>query len=362
MQFVTCNYLHFVIDMRASLLTGIQKIELQDVAGPGQVGDTEVLIKVGPVGVCGSDIHYYSEGKIGEQIANYPFRIGHECSGIVEEVGKKVSKVRSGDRVAIDPAVPCQDCDQCRRGRYHTCLNNMFLGCPGQLDGSLAEFIIMPEMCCFPIDESLTLDHATMSEPLSIGYYATQLASVTNQQELKIGILGVGPIGLSVLLCLKAQGHHQISVTDKLDYRLEIARNAGAHWSGNPLDQDMEGEWVEYEPDLLDIVFECCGQQDGLDQGVRMLRPGGKLILIGIPSLDRISFQADSLRRKELSLHNVRRQLDCVQPVLDLIRDGKINPDLMVTHRFKPEQTGEAFHKVSRYEDGVIKAMIDFGP
>jgi len=108
------------------------------------------------------------------------------------------------------------------------------------------------------------------------------------------------------------------------------------------------------------VIFECCGQQEALDQAVRMLKPGGKLILVGIPSVDRITFPSDSMRRKELSLFNVRRQLDCVQPVLDLMRERKINADFMVTHRFKPEETAEAFRMVSAYEDGVIKAMVDF--
>jgi len=346
--------------MKASVINGIREIQLVDFANPSEVGDHEVLIKVGPVGVCGSDIHYYLEGKIGEQIVEYPFRVGHECSGVVAEIGKSVARLKPGDRVAIDPAVPCGNCDQCRKGRFHTCLNNMFLGSPKQLDGSLAEYIVMPETCCFVIDESLTLDHATLSEPLSIGFYSTRLASLHLETSVKVGIMGMGPIGLSVLLSSRAQGIGDIYVTDKLDYRLDFALKAGALWSGNAGDPEMEAKWVEQEPDLLDVVFECCGQQEALDQAVRMLKPGGKLILVGIPSVDRITFPSDSMRRKELSLFNVRRQLDCVQPVLDLMRERKINADFMVTHRFKPEETAEAFLMVSAYEDGVIKAMVDF--
>ncbi len=346
--------------MKVSVLTGIENIELVELPDPGEAGAKEVRIKVGPVGICGSDIHYYSEGRIGGQVAKYPFRIGHECSGIVEQVGKEVTRVQPGDRVAVDPSVPCMECDQCSRGRHHTCLNNLFLGCPGQLDGSLAEHIIMPEFCCFPIDARLSLDHATLSEPLSIGYYATRLADVASQPDLEIGILGMGPIGFSVFLCLQAQGQRQISVTDKQAYRLEMARSAGAQWTWNPGDPEMEKIWIDQHPNLLDIVFECCGKQEAMDQGVRMLRPGGKLILIGIPSFDRISFLADSFRRKELRVQNVRRQLDCVQPVLDLMTQGKINADFMVTHRFKPEESAAAFRKVSTYEHGVMKAMVDF--
>ena len=135
---------------------------------------------------------------------------------------------------------------------------------------------------------------------------------------------------------------------------------AGATWTGNPLKQDIVTGITDKEPLLLDTVFECCGQQEAMDQAVSLLKPGGKLMIIGIPEFNRWSFSVDELRHKEISLVNIRRQLDCVQPVLDLMADQKINATQMITHRFPFEQSAMAFELVADYRDGVMKAMIEF--
>ena len=128
------------------------------------------------VGVCGSDIHYYTDGKIGSQVVQYPFTVGHEGAGTVCEVGSGVLRIKPGDRVAIDPAMPCFGCDQCLSGRFHTCRKLLFLGCPGQAEGCLSDYIVMPEHSCFVLPATMSFDEAVVSEPLAIGYYATKLA------------------------------------------------------------------------------------------------------------------------------------------------------------------------------------------
>src|SRR5690554_4064702 len=137
--------------MKKIVLTGIRNMASVDVPEPLALRDNEVKIKVASIGVCGSDIHYYKEGKIGTQVVEYPFAVGHECSGIIQEAGAGVRHVKAGDLVVIDPAVPCGDCDQCLTGRPHTCRNNRFLGCPGQLEGCMSEYIVMPAFTCFPV-------------------------------------------------------------------------------------------------------------------------------------------------------------------------------------------------------------------
>lgn len=344
--------------MKAIQLTGIQKMELREVPDPVIQGEKDVLIRLGSIGVCGSDIHYYSEGRIGGQVVEYPFTVGHECSGRVEKVGPGVRRVKPGDRVAIDPAMPCGRCDQCASGRSHTCRKLRFLGCPGQAEGCLSERMVMPEDCCFPIREGMTLDQAALSEPLAIGVYAVRQS--VPMKGKRIGILGAGPIGLSVLLPARAQGAERIYVTDKIDARLEAARRAGAAWAGNPDREDVSARVAEKEPLLLDAVFECCGEQEAIDQGIDMLKPGGKLMIIGIPRVTRLSFSVDKMRHKEICIQNVRRQNHCVQPTLDLIDRREVDVDVMVTHRFPFEETAKAFDLVANYRDGVIKAMIHF--
>jgi len=301
-------------------------------------------------------VHYYTTGRIGSQVVKYPFRVGHECAAIVQETGLGVTRVKPGDRIAVDPAVPCHRCDQCLCGRQHTCRNLRFLGTPGQGEGCLCEYIVMPEQSCFLIKPDTTLEQAAIVEPLSIGVYSVKLS--IPMQGARIGILGCGPIGLSVLMPALVQGAEKVYVTDKIDLRLNVARRAGAAWTGNPDKEDVVAKICDQEPLLLDAVFECCGQQEALDQAVQLLKPGGKLIIVGIPEIDRVSFSIDDIRRKEICIQNVRRQNKCVRPAIDLIESGRINVDFMITHRFTLEQTKEALDLVADYRDGVVKAMI----
>jgi L-iditol 2-dehydrogenase len=342
--------------MKAVVLTGIQQMELREVPDPRIERDGDVLLRMGAVGVCGSDIHYYTRGRIGSQVVRYPYKVGHECAGTVEAVGRTVTRVKPGDRVAVDPAMPCGRCDQCLADRPHTCRRLGFLGTPGQADGCLCEQIVMPEGSCFPIRPTTTLERAAISEPLAIGLYAVRLGLPIKGKT--IAILGAGPIGLSVLLCAMHERTGKIYVTDKIRNRLEAARGAGAAWTGNPDRQDVARGILQAEPLQLDVVFECCGQQEALDQAVDLLKPGGKLVLVGIPEEDRISFSIDLLRRKEIAILNVRRQNHCTRAALDLIENGNVTVDFMITHRFPLARTKEAFDLVAGYRDGVIKAMI----
>ncbi len=334
-------------------------MQMMEVETPKIVNPTDVLIKMKVLGVCGSDIHYYVSGKIGSQVVKYPFPVGHEGSGEVVETGSGVTHVKVGDRIAIEPAMPCFKCDQCMEGRHHTCRNLKFLGCPGQADGCLSEYIVMPETSCFPIPESMSYDQAAISEPLAIGVYAVRLANMDYAGK-NVGILGFGPIGMSVLLPLLQKGAKNVYVTDKIDGRLAIAKKSGAIWTGNPDTEDVVALVKELEPALLDIVFECCGKQEAVDQAIDMLKPGGKLLIIGIPEFNRWSFPVDKMRHKEIAIQNVRRQNGALEETLELLAEGKVDVSRMPSHRFKFANTKQAFDLVAGYADGVMKAMIDF--
>lgn len=344
--------------MKSMKLTGIRQMEMKEVPTPSVLKEHEVLIRMKTLGVCGSDIHYYTTGRIGSQVVEYPFAVGHEGAGQVEKVGSSVTRVKPGDRIAIEPAMPCWECDQCRAGRPHTCRNLKFLGCPGQAEGSLSEFIVMPESSCFPIPDQMTNDEAAISEPLAIGLYAVRQS--VPMAGAAVGILGFGPIGMSVLLPARALGARSIYVTDKINERLTIAKKSGADLTANPLVDEVVDTFIRAEPALLDVVFECCGQQEALDQAIQLLKPGGKLMIIGIPEFDRWSFEADTARRKEVTIQHVRRQNEALQPALDMLAEGTIQVAGMATHRYSFESAGEAFELVAGYRDGVMKAMIDF--
>ncbi len=343
--------------MKAAVLTGIRRMEVREVPDPKIGKDTDVLLKIEKVGVCGSDVHYFETGRIGSQVVQFPFIVGHECAATVAAVGKGVRHVKVGDQVVVEPAVSCHACDQCNQGRENTCFRLRFLGTPGQGDGCLSEFIVMPEECCFPINGKISIEQGVLCEPLAIGAYAVQQARLRRAAD--IAILGAGPIGLSCLVCAQAEGIRACYMTEKIEGRMETARQGGATWVGNPLKEDVVAAILKQQPLGVDVAFECAGQQETIDQGIDVLKAGGKLVLVGIPREDRVSFEIDKIRRKEVTIVNIRRQNGCTGRAIDQVASGKVKPDFMVTHRFKLDQVQEAFELVAGYRDGVVKAMIE---
>jgi len=344
--------------MKQVVLTGVKMMKLIEVPIPEITDAKDVKIKLSTIGVCGSDIHYYSEGKIGSQVVEYPFAVGHECSGIIEEIGSEVTNVKVGDLVAVDPSVHCGHCDQCKAGRPHTCRNNRFLGCPGQLEGCLSEYIILPSFTCYPVTGKLNAIQAALIEPLSIGVYAVKLAGIEDKKST-VGIFGAGPIGLSILMKLLADGITNNTIIEPLDYRLEKADEVGAKYLINPTEIDVLSVVQKHEELLLDVVFEASGEQDAVNNALKILKPGGKLVLVGIPPEAQYTFDMDIMRRNELTVINVRRQNHCVEEAIDLVVSNKIDVEKMVTHEFNLEETPVAFDVVEGYKFGAIKAMIN---
>jgi L-iditol 2-dehydrogenase len=342
--------------MKAAFLSGLRQIEIGETPEPQLTSSHDVLLRVDAVGVCGSDVHYYRTGRIGAAVVKFPFVMGHEFAGTIEKTGDEVRELKAGQRVAIDPLVACGDCDQCRAGRPNTCRNQRFMGQPGELAGSLAEYLALPAECCHPVPDSMTDGQAAMIEPLSIGVHAQRLAQM--EAGAKIAILGSGPIGLSVLLACRAAADCTAYVTDLIDGRLAMAAQQGARWTGNPNKSDVINAIGEVEPAGVDFVFECAGEQETLNQAVELLKPGGTLVIVGIPEFDEISFPVHTLRRKELTIKNVRRQNHCMASAIELVSSGRIDVDPLMTHHFPLGETGAAFDMVSGYRDGVIKAII----
>jgi len=316
--------------MNCASLINPGKIHIREVAKPEINSDTDVLLKIMAVGICGSDLHYFLNGRIGDQVIDYPFTPGHECAAVVEKTGPKVTRLKPGDRVAVDPAVSCGRCDQCLSDRPHTCRKLRFLGCPSQLEGCLSEYIVIPEQNCYPFAKSMTFPKGVLVEPFSM---------------------------LSVLLAAQKADIPAIYITDKIQSRIEAALNAGAIWGGNPDESDIVRA-IQNQTSGLDVVFECCGDQAALDMAIELLNPGGKLLILGIPEIDRISFNINRLRRKEISIQNIRRQNQCFQTALNMIKNGSAEVDFMVTHTFPLSKAQNAFELASSYEDGVIKAII----
>ena len=342
--------------MKAAVLAGPGRIEIREVPKPEIKNSRDVLLRVMRAGICGSDLHYYVPGYFEADDVVYPLVPGHECAAVVEEVGSGVSRLRPGMRAAVDPAIACGRCDQCRAGRPHTCRNIDFLGFPGQLGGGLAEFISVPEANVFPLPDGVSFEEGALVEPLAIGMYAVSLAGGTRGKS--VGILGTGPIGLCVLLAARAEDCGPVFVTDKVEDRLRAAAAAGASWTGNPDVVDIAADIPACEPAGLDLVFECCGDQAALDQALAILKPGGMLLVLGIPPASRISFDAGCLRRNEISIIHVRRQNGFTGRAVEAVATGLISPAFLATHPFPLDRAQDAFALAASRADGVLKVLV----
>jgi len=342
--------------MKAAVLTGVRTLEVRDVPAPRIVRDDDVLVHVKAVGVCGSDLHYFLSDSVGGDRVSYPFIPGHECAGVVERTGRGVARVKPGDPVVIEPAVSCGTCDQCHAGRPHTCRKIQFLGHYGELTGGMAELTLAPERNCLPLAGGMSFVQGALAEPLSIGLYAAALAGPVSGKTA--AVLGAGPIGLSTAMALKADGSGPLFMTDKVDARVRAAAAAGADWAGNSDETDVRAEILAREPLGLDLVFECCGDPPALDLAVALLKPGGTLVVVGIPLEARVSFDSTRVRRKEIRIQNVRRQNACLERAVRLIHEGRVNVDFLATHQFPLERAREAYETAVERRDGVLKAIV----
>jgi L-iditol 2-dehydrogenase len=343
--------------MRQAFLTAPARFEVREVPDPGPVGPNEAVVRLEAVGVCGSDVHYFTEGRIGSQVVEYPFTIGHECAGVVERVGEAVTRVAVGDRVTVDPAMPCGECEWCRTGHENICANLRFLGCPGQAEGAYKELLAMPEHSLFRLPDSLSFDDGVALEPAAICTYAVAQSRLAPGET--IAVLGCGPIGLLVLAAAQASGRARAFATDLVRERVAAAKAFGADVAYNPDDTDVVAAILEATSGRgVDVVYECAGEQETLDQAMQLATAGGRVLIIGIPSTPRVELVADLMRRKELLIINVRRQNRMVERTIELAASGALKIAGLVTHHFAVERIAEAFELVAGYRDGVLKAVV----
>ncbi len=345
--------------MKALGLHGTHNLRVIDAPEP-EPGPGEVLLRVTAVGVCGSDMHYYKEGAIGDAVVRDDFIMGHEFAGVIEALGPGVSArdFRLGERVAADPAVSCEKCEFCLAGHPNLCLNLRFAGQPPDEDGALRQYIAWPAKCCFAIPDAISDADAAMLEPLGVALFASDLGKV--KLDDTVVVIGCGPIGLLTLQCARLAGAGRIIALDKLAYRLKAARDLGADdtllVTG---DTHIESvlDWTKGRG--ADVVFEAAGDNDAMRDAVEMARRGARVIYAGIPPKDYIMFGATSSRRKGLTIKLVRRMKHTYPRAIHLVESGKINVRAIVTHTFPLEQGGKAFDLVSVYADEVIKAVIE---
>jgi L-iditol 2-dehydrogenase len=316
----------------------------------------DALVKVLRVGICGSDLHLFRDGGIGEARASLPFVLGHEAMGKVEEVASPEYSYLVGKRVAIEPAIPCLRCEFCLRGDLNLCPNHSFLGLPPKA-GAMQERIAHPVHLLAPLPDRLNDAEGVLLEPLAIALHAIDLAKP--RTGTSAAVLGCGTMGLCVLMLLKQMGIFPIFCTDLLHHRLDLARELGADETIHAAQADVVAEARRLTGGRgFDYVFECAGVDDTQWQVAQVAAPGAKCLMIGTNPAGHVRLEGSATRRKGLSILMVRRSRLTLQRAMQLVLQGRVPLRLLATHTFPKEQCQQAFETASHYRDSVVKAFV----
>jgi L-iditol 2-dehydrogenase len=302
----------------------------------------EVLVRVTAAGICGSDIHWYREGGIGDAKLGQPRVIGHEAGGVIASGG------RAGQRVAIEPGIACRRCERCESGDPNLCTNLRFSGSDGETDGMFREMIAWPEDLLFPVPDELGDADVALLEPLGIGLFSMDLGHPGPGST--VGVFGCGPIWLMLIQLARLAGASRVFATDIRAHRLEAAARAGAS-DCFPADRKEAERILEVTAGRgVDVAFEVAGENPAVEAAIEAARYGGRVVLVGIPEDDRTWFRASVARQKGLTLKLVRRMKHVYPRAIDLAAQGRLDLGWLVTHRFPWERGAEAFEVAERRE------------
>jgi L-iditol 2-dehydrogenase len=319
--------------------------------GPG-----EVQVRANAVGVCGSDLHSYAEGAIGDTPCEYPMVLGHEPAGTVHKIGPGVTGWSVGDRAALEPAVYCYHCEFCRSGRHNICANIRFLSNPG-IPGFFRELVNLPASNLLAIPAGLSLEVATIVEPLAVAMHSLKFASV--QPGETAAVIGAGPIGLLTIACLKVAGAGRIWAIEPVAHRRHLAMEMGADAAIDPGEVDA-ARLIHADTGNrgVDCAIDCAAREDTTNAAIRAARNGGRVVLTGIHSAAMVPFEVSPMRRKELAIFNVRRSCGESHDALELLTGRLSWFAPLVTHTRPLDGIAEAFRLTEHYADGVGKMVI----
>jgi len=314
----------------------------------------EVQVRVEAVGVCGSDLHAFGEGAVGGTPNVYPMVLGHEPAGRIVKTGAGVAGLAVGDRGALEPALYCYHCEFCLSGRHNVCANIRFLSNP-HYPGFFREFVNLPAANFQPIPAGMSFEEAALAEPLAIGIHSLRLTSIRPGET--VAVIGAGPIGLLTIAALRGVGAGRVWAVEPLAHRRELARAVGAHAALEP------GEAVaqilhDTGQRGVDCAMDCAAAEQTTSQAIQLARNAGRVALTGIHSTPFVAMDGSAMRRKELTIFNVRRSNHETEEALDLLQ---AHPDWfqpLLTHARGLERIDEAFAIASRYSDGVGKMMV----
>lgn len=342
--------------MKVALMPEPGKMEIIERDIP-EIKDNEVLVKIEHVGLCGSDLHYYEHGRIGDFIVKDPIVLGHESAGRVVKTGKNTEKLEVGDYITLEPGIPCGICEFCKTGRYNLCPDVEFLATP-PYDGAFAEYLAYPENMCFKLPEGMDTVEGALIEPLSVGFHAA------NQADAKIGdtavVLGAGCIGLATLMALMARGIKEVYMADLIDLRLNKAREIGATEVFNAKKVNAVEEVMKMtDGQGVDIVIDTAGSKITAQQTVELVKRGGKIVLVGMAADPVFKFDFGKLQAKEALINTVFRYRNIYPSAIKAVGSDLIDIKQIVTDTFGFLEIKEAFDYNMENKDKTVKIVVD---
>lgn len=309
----------------------------------------EVLVEVRSVGVCGSDVHYYEHGRIGSFVVEQPLVLGHEASGVVVAVGPGVAAERVGDRVAMEPGIPCGRCRSCRRGVYNLCPDVRFFATP-PIDGAFSRYVTLPADLAHPIPDSLSDDAGALIEPLAVAVAAGRKAGIEPGD--RVLVTGAGPIGVLCAQVARARGAADIVVADINDDRLAQARKLGADRTVNTREESLGGVGE------VDVLLECTGVEPVVADGIRAVGPAGRVVLVGMGAREDSTIPVATVQSRELVVTGVFRYANCYPAAIALAASGRVKLDDLVGARFGLEAAEQAL-RIGHTDPAVLKAVVN---
>ena len=341
--------------MRVAELVEKQHFEIADRELP-EPGPGEVQVRIEAVGVCGSDLHSYSEGGVGDTPCRFPMVLGHEPAGVVVKTGAGVTGWAMGDRAALEPAIYCYHCEFCRSGHHNVCEHLRFMSQPGD-PGFFRERTNVPAGNLIAIPPSLSAQEATIVEPLAVVLHSLKFIQPAVGETA--AVFGAGPIGLMTVICLKTAGVSRVWCVEPVAHRRTMALSAGADAAIDPLAVDAAAEILRATGNRgVDVAIDCATKTGTINQCIQAARSAGRVVITGIPTETHVAFEMSPMRRKELAVFNVRRSNHDSGAALDLLLAQRAKFAAMITHERPMEEIGATFRQVEKYEGGVGKVII----
>lgn len=344
--------------MKVAVMNGVGKMGFVEREIP-QPADNEVLVKLEYVGICGSDMHYYETGRIGDYVVEPPFVLGHEPGGVVVEVGKNVTHLKVGDRVALEPGKTCGHCEYCREGKYNLCPDVVFFATP-PVDGVFQEYVAHEAALCFKLPENVDTLEGALIEPLAVGFHAANQGGAHAGQTAVV--FGAGCIGLVSMMALKAEGVSRVYVVDIMQKRLDKAMELGATGVINSMNTDVQEEIGRLtEGKGVDLVIETAGMEVTTRQAIHITKKDATIVLVGYSKTGEMTLPLSLALDKELTFKTVFRYRHIYPMAIEAVASGKVNLKGIVSNIFNFDDIQAAMDKSVSDKANIVKSVVKIG-